>query len=87
MQTYINRRVPLQLQGRTFALQGVIKNGTTIIPLLCLGAAAAEFGAETVLLASPVLLLALAIGLIVVSRRFGEQPPRRPRCPGVVLGG
>jgi MFS family permease len=74
VQTYINRRVPLQLQGRTFALQGVLKNGTAILPLLCLGAAAAEFGAENVLLASPLLLLAIAVGLIVVSRRFGEQP-------------
>jgi hypothetical protein len=74
VQTYINRRVPLQLQGRTFAMQSVLKNGTAIAPLLVLGAAAAEFGTEPVLLASPLLLLALAVGLIVVSRRFGEQP-------------
>jgi Na+/melibiose symporter-like transporter len=76
VQTYINRRVPLQLQGRTFAMQSVLKNGTAILPLLVLGAAAAEVGAETVLLASPLLLLALAVALIVISRRFGEQPAR-----------
>lgn len=75
VQTYINRRVPLHLQGRTFAIQGVIKNGTTIIPLLGLGFAASQFSTEAVLIASPLLLMVMAVGLIVASRRFGEQAP------------
>src|SRR6185436_20923264 len=33
VQTYVNRRVPLSHQGRTFALQSTIKNGSAIIPL------------------------------------------------------
>lgn len=73
VQTYINRRVPLQIQARTFALQSVMKNGTAILPLVALGVAAAEFGTEAVLIASPLLLLTLAVALIVVSRRFGDQ--------------
>jgi MFS family permease len=76
VQTYINRRVPLAHQGRTFALQSALKNGTAILPLTVLGAAATEFGVETVLLASPFILLALAYGLILLSHHFGDQSPR-----------
>ena len=76
VQTYINRRVPLSNQGRTFALQSALKNGTSIIPLVTLGAAAGEFGVEAVLLASPLLLLALAYGLIRLSQHFGGHAPR-----------
>lgn len=76
VQTYINRRVPLLQQGRTFALQSVLKNGTAIIPLTCLGAAAGAFGVEAVLLASPLILLALAVALIQLSRHFGGHAPR-----------
>ncbi len=76
VQTYINRRVPLSHQGRTFALQSALKNGTAIIPLLSLGAAAGLVGVEAVLLASPLLLFALALGLIQLSRHFGGSAPR-----------
>jgi hypothetical protein len=78
VQTYINRRVPLSYQGRTFALQSVLKNGATIVPLLTLGAAATAFSVEAVLLAAPFLLLALAGGLVWLSAAFGGQAtPRR----------
>ncbi|HWC30882.1 MAG TPA: MFS transporter, partial [Dehalococcoidia bacterium] len=53
--TYVNRRVPLSHQGRTFALQSTLKNGTAIIPLTTLGAAAGAFGVEAVLIASPLI--------------------------------
>ena len=74
--TYINRRVPISHQGRTFALQSSLKNGTAIIPLLSLSAAAGVFGVEAVLLASPLLLFALAYALIQLSRHFGGHAPR-----------
>jgi hypothetical protein len=74
--TYVNRRVPLSHQGRTFALQSTLKNGTAIIPLTTLAAAAGVFGVEQVLLASPFVLLALAAGLIQLSRHFGGPEPR-----------
>ena len=76
VQTYINRRVPLSHQGRTFALQSSLKNGAAIIPLTSLAAAAGAFGVENVLIASPFVLLALAYGLIELSRRFGGHAPR-----------
>jgi MFS family permease len=75
VQTYINRRVPLAFQGRTFALQSTLKNGSAIVPLLTLGAAASVFGVDTVLLASPFLLIALAFALVRLSVRFGGRAP------------
>ena len=78
VQTYINRRVPLTFQGRAFALQSVLKNGTTVVPLLTLGALATVFGVKPVLIASPFLLLAAAVALVRLSYRFaGESAPSR----------
>jgi MFS family permease len=77
VQTYINRNVPITHQGRTFALQGTLRNGTAILPLLTLGLLAGEVGAATVLLFSPLVLLVVAYGLVTVSFRIsGIQPPR-----------
>jgi len=70
VQTYINRRVPLSYQGRTFAMQSALRNGAAIVPLLTLGALASEFGAEKVLLVSPLVLLALGYSLVYVSFRY-----------------
>jgi MFS-type transporter involved in bile tolerance (Atg22 family) len=75
VQTYINRRVPLQLQGRAFALQSTLKNGAAIVPLLTLGAAASYFGVEAVLIISPFVLLALAATLVRISYALGGQAP------------
>jgi MFS family permease len=78
VQTYINRRVPLEYQGRAFALQSTTKNAVAIIPLLTLGAAAAAFGVQQVLLVSPFVLLGLAYGLVQLSYWFaGAAPPSR----------
>jgi len=70
VQTYINRRVPLAYQGRAFALQGSLKTGVAIVPLLTLGVAASQFGVANVLLASPFVLLAMAIALVELSYYF-----------------
>jgi len=75
VQTYINRRVPLARQGRTFALQSTLKNGAAIGPLLLLGATATVFGVNNVLIVSPVLLVALALALVRLSERFGGHAP------------
>ena len=77
VQTYLNRRVPLGYQGRTFALQSVLKNGIAIVPLLTLGAAASTFGVEPVLIASPIVLLALAYALVQLSFNFAGRAPSR----------
>jgi MFS family permease len=70
VQTYINRRVPLAYQGRTFAMQSALRNGAAIVPLLTFGALAAVFGAESVLLISPLVLIALGYGLVYYSFRY-----------------
>jgi hypothetical protein len=93
VQTYINRRVPLAFQGRTFALQSSLKNGLAIVPLLGLGAAASAFGVEAVLIAAPIVLLVLAYALVQISigfagispaanlevfSTFWQEPPQQP---------
>ena len=75
VQTYINRRVPISLQGRTFAVQGALTSGAAIIPLLALGGAASQFGAEKVLLVSPFILLALGYTLVQLSFRLASRAP------------
>lgn len=75
VQTYINRRVPIRYQGRTFALQSAVRDGAAIAPLLALGAAASRFGTDRVLLVSPFLLLALGYALLQLSFRFAERAP------------
>src|ERR1700674_1976082 len=75
VQTFINRRVPLAHQGRMFALQSTVKNGVTIVPLVTLGIAASVAGVDTVLIASPLLLFALAFLLVFLSERFGSHAP------------
>ncbi len=73
VQTYINRRVPLSLQARTFAMQAALRSGATIAPLLTLGAASSVFGVEKVLIASPVALVLVAVALVELSFRFGGR--------------
>ncbi|HYM14846.1 MAG TPA: MFS transporter [Dehalococcoidia bacterium] len=77
VQTYINRRVPLARQGRTFALQSTLKNGAAIAPLLLLGATASVFGVNNVLIAAPFMLVVLAFALVRLSERFGGHAPTR----------
>jgi hypothetical protein len=75
VQTYVNRRVPLAYQGRTFAMQSTLRNGSAIAPLLVLGAAAAQFGVEPVLLISPLFLLVSGYSLVALSFRFSGLAP------------
>ena len=75
VQTYVNRRAPLRYQGRIFAVESSLRNGSAIVPLLALGAAASQFGADKVLLASPFLLLVVGLMLVQMSFRFAERAP------------
>jgi hypothetical protein len=77
VQTYLNRRVPLSYQGRAFALQSVLKNGTAILPLLTLGGLASIVGVETVLIVSPIFLVLAAFALVELSVLFGGGAPAR----------
>ena len=78
VQTYVNRRVPIPYQGRTFAIQSTLRNGAAIAPLLTMGAAAAVIGADGVLLISPLVLLVVGYSLVYVSFRIsGLRTPRQ----------
>lgn len=72
-QTYISRAVPLRIQGRAFALLGVLKDGLAIFPLLVLGGIASVVGVAAVITVAPVFLLAIAIGLDRLAERW-RQP-------------
>lgn len=79
VQTYINRRVPEEIQGRVFAVQSTLKNGAAIIPLLMLGGMASMVGVAVVLVVSPFVLLAVAVVLLLLSRRVSTGLPETPR--------
>jgi len=51
-------------------MQSTLRNGAAIVPLITLGALASEFGAEKVLLVSPLVLLVLGYGLVFTSFRY-----------------
>lgn len=73
-QTFVGRAVPPALQGRVFAVMGMLKDGLAILPLLVLGAAARMVGARGVIGAAPFVLLALALGIDFVAGRFRSPP-------------
>ena len=70
VQTYIARRIPLHIQGRTFALLGVMKDSLAIVALLVLGVAADFVSVAVVITLSPLLLLGLALGVDRVAGRW-----------------
>lgn len=83
VQTYIARRVPLELQGRTFALLGVLKDGLAIAALLTLGLAAEVIGVRAMITLSPLLLLGLAFAFDRFAGRWRQLGPRgRLGLPG-----
>jgi hypothetical protein len=79
VQTYINRRVPEGLQGRIFAVESTLKNGSAIIPLLTLGGLASAVGVAAVLVVSPFFLLAVGLVLLLLSGRYSKALPETPR--------
>ena len=74
-QTYISRTVPLRIQGRAFALLGVLKDGFAIPPLLLLGAIASTVGVDTVITVAPIFLLLLAVAIDRTVSRFRAPAP------------
>ena len=74
VRTYINRRVPLTFQGRTFAAESVLQSAIAIIPLMAVSALASVVGVSTVLVLTPLAIYGLILLLISFSRRFGGEP-------------
>lgn len=73
VKTYINRRVPLSYQGRTFAARNVLESSVGIIPLVAVSGLASLIGVGTVLILMPFAIYGLFLLLLFVSRRFGAD--------------
>jgi hypothetical protein len=76
VQTYINRRVPMLQQGRTFGLQTILANSVALLPMLFFGAMATATSIEAVLLWAPWIMLLTMGALLLLANRFapGETP-------------
>lgn len=79
VQTYINRRTPVELQGRVFAVLSTLKNGAAIVPLLTLGGIASLVGVADVLVVSPAVLVAVGVVLLLLAGRYVDALPDTPR--------
>jgi hypothetical protein len=73
VKTFIGRRVPLSLQGRTFAVRSTFESGLAIIPLLVLSALAPVIGVSAILVLMPVALYAVVLALLALGRRHGLE--------------
>ncbi len=71
-QTYVSKYVPPAIQGRTFALLGVLRDGLAGASLLLLGVIADAVGTATVLTVAPAVLVALAWAVAWLAGRVRE---------------
>jgi Na+/melibiose symporter-like transporter len=69
-QTFVTRNIPLEIQGRTNALLGMLKDGLAIPSLLLLGMVAGVVGVRTVITVAPALLLISALFVDNYSARW-----------------
>jgi MFS family permease len=79
-QTFLQERAPVELRGRVFAVQLMLSNFASIVPLLLLGGLADVIGVDRTML-----LIGLLIGLAaVISIRMapGAPPWRHGEVPG-----
>jgi hypothetical protein len=74
-QTFVTRNVPLEIQGRTNALLGMLKDGLAIPSLLLLGTVAGVVGVRMVITVAPALLLASALFVDRYSARWRVGAP------------
>lgn len=83
--TLLHERVPLEMQGRVFALQGAVKNATAILPLLLLGGLASLVGdVRPVMIVASLLILFLALygGARSAQWTAPRTPPLQPAGEG-----
>lgn len=74
VKTYLNRRVPIAYQGRTFAMRNLTQSALTIPPLLAVSAVAQVLGISVVLFVMPVVLYSVSVALLRVSAALGDDP-------------
>jgi MFS family permease len=76
VQNYVNRRLPLIVQGGVFGMEEVIENALTLVAVLGLGAVATLLGSKIVFLIAPAAVFAVVVGLFRYSfRKAGEAAP------------
>jgi len=75
VKTYLNRRVPIVNQGRTFAIRNLTEASLTVIPMVAVSAIATVTSVSIVLIATPFVLYGIAIGLVRISVSVGDDPP------------
>jgi len=73
VKTYINRRVPLDYQGRTFAARSTLESIVAIVPLMAVAGVASLVGVSPVLIALPLVIYAVLLILLQLSRRYGVE--------------
>jgi MFS family permease len=83
-QTYLQERAPVELRGRVFAVQLMLSNFASIVPLLLLGGLADLIGVDKTLLLIGV-LIAIA-GLLSVRMVPGQPPWRVGRVSAAEVG-
>ena len=78
-QTYINRRLPFRIQGRTFALQNSITNLIAIIPLIILGQIGNMWGMQVAMFLIPFMLIGFVMALVSLGFKLAKEaePPDR----------
>jgi MFS family permease len=74
-QTFLQERAPVELRGRVFAVQLMLSNFASIVPLLLLGGLADVIGVDKTLLLIGILIA--AAGVISVRIAPGEAPWQR----------
>jgi MFS family permease len=74
VQTYVNRRVPLDVQGTTFGVQSFLTNGMGFAGTLLVGALATVFGTRAIFLLVPPMLAAALIWVIRTAYRRRDEP-------------
>ncbi|HEX8969061.1 MAG TPA: MFS transporter, partial [Chloroflexota bacterium] len=83
-QTLLQERAPVELRGRVFAVQLMLSNLASIVPLLLLGGLADLIGVDRTLMLIGVLIA--TAGVISLRIAPGTPPWRRPRSVAAVGG-
>jgi hypothetical protein len=81
-QTFLQERAPVELRGRVFAVQLMLSNFASIVPLLLLGGLADVIGVDKTLLLIGVLIA--GAGSISVRIAPGQPPWRLVRAHGLL---
>jgi MFS family permease len=84
VKTYLNRRVPVVFQGRTFATRNLTESALTIPPLLAVSALAVWLGISVVLFIMPIVFYLVAISLLRLAARLAAGTDTFEPGTGVV---